>query len=287
MTTLSSPAAPIRLASACALLLAVSIVSHSEEQGFSEEESPPPTETAIEEAPLTPAQPPKPKSKPLVAPRRPGNESPQAKQTGPLAKPPQIHITGHNSPASQFSRIDKALLQGSTAVAIDGYESILKGAPNNTDALLGLALAHLRNGNIGAAEALIHKTLSISPRDSLALALLSPLRAMENPAREESRLQQALTDQPNAAPLHFALANLYARQNRWREAQKAYFEATIGDRDQPDYLFNLAISLERLNQPQAARQYYKAALAAADSRPAAFSRTLATQRISATEGSQP
>lgn len=237
---------------------------------------------------LDPPAPPKYKTQTSLTPR-PQVRPPglKARQTGVSTKAPAIHIANPINPGSQFDLAQKALLQGSTASASDAYERILKDDPRNTDALLGLALIHLRKGNNSTAEALIYKTLAISPRDSLALALLSPLRATGNTAQEESRLLHALADQPDAAPLHFALGNLYAQQNRWREAQQAYFKATIGDRDHPDYLFNLAVSLDRIKQPQAAKQYYQAALAAAALRPAAFSRTLASNRVDNMDRSLP
>ncbi|MGB5011473.1 MAG: tetratricopeptide repeat protein, partial [Candidatus Dechloromonas phosphoritropha] len=64
--------------------------------------------------------------------------------------------------------------------------------------------------------------------------------------------------------------NLYSRQNRWSEAQQVYFNAVAADPDNPDYLFNLAVSLDHLRQPKLAAQHYRLALDAAQRRPAAF-----------------
>ncbi|MGV3590440.1 MAG: tetratricopeptide repeat protein, partial [Gammaproteobacteria bacterium] len=53
------------------------------------------------------------------------------------------------------------------------------------------------------------------------------------------------------------LGNHYAAQGRWSEAQGAYYNALLtarrsaGGPVHPDYAFNLAVSLEQLNQPQA------------------------------------
>lgn len=280
----------VRQLSLCLLLMAVCTASRSEETGDEEKDSP--YSHTEETSALAEALDPLPPSKhkpPTRPPQQPPTRAPDLKTTPTRVstKAPTIHITDRHTPSSQFDRAQKALLQGSTSAAKEAYEAILKNDPRNTDALLGLALIHLRNGDNALAEALIYRTLTISPRDGLALALLSPLRATENISQEESRLQQGLADQPDAAPLHFALGNLYARQNRWREAQQAYFKATIGDRDHPDYLFNLAVSLERIKQHQAAKQYYQAALAAADLRPVAFSRTLVTHRVDNMERSSP
>ena len=80
----------------------------------------------------------------------------------------------------------------------------------------------------------------------------------------ESRLKLLLDQSPNAAHLHFALGNLYAKQGRWAEAQGAYFKAYTSDSKNPDYSFNLAVSLDQIGQGRAALGYYRRALSAAD-----------------------
>jgi tetratricopeptide (TPR) repeat protein len=43
---------------------------------------------------------------------------------------------------------------------------------------------------------------------------------------------------------------------RWNDAQQAYFRAYSAEPDNPDILYNLAISLEHLRQNKLAAQYY-------------------------------
>ena len=95
----------------------------------------------------------------------------------------------------------------------------------------------------------------------------------------ESRLKTALSGQPDSPPLLFALGNLYARQQRWSEAQQAYFQAYAGEPDNPDIIFNLAVSLDRLRQGRLAAQYYRMALDAGDVRTAAFDRDQVRTRL--------
>ena len=73
----------------------------------------------------------------------------------------------------------------------------------------------------------------------------------------------ALASQPESAALHFALGNLYARQQRWSEAQQAYFTAFSREGNNADYIFNLAVSLDHLHQHKLAAQYYQMAVNAA------------------------
>ena len=95
-----------------------------------------------------------------------------------------------------------------------------------------------------------------------------------------SRKLKALTQaQPELAAASIALGNLYSAQERWAEAQQAYFTAYASQPDNPDLLFNLAITLEYLNQPKLAMQYYKEALQASKRWPASFSAAQVDARL--------
>jgi tetratricopeptide (TPR) repeat protein len=79
--------------------------------------------------------------------------------------------------------------------------------------------------------------------------------------------------------LYFVLGNTMAAQGRWSEAEQAYAGALRGDESNPDYSFNLAVSLEWLHKPVLALQYYRRAAALAGSRPARFEARALQQRI--------
>lgn len=176
----------------------------------------------------------------------------------------------------------EALNAGNLAAARADYERVLKGEPKNADALHGMAAIALREGNPGFAEEYYAKALEADPKDALALAGLVGLKergGQGDPLAAESRLKSLIAAQPEVAALHFALGNVYARQSRWGEAQQAYFKAYSAEPEHPDYLFNLAISLDHLRQPRLAAQYYGQALAAAESRPAGFDKAQAAARL--------
>ncbi len=159
------------------------------------------------------------------------------------------------------------------------YEQVLRTEPKNSDALHGLAAISLRQGQPDAAEDYYLRALEADPKDATAQAALLSLRGQVDPVQSESRLKTLLAGQPESAALNFSLGNLYARQNRWNEAQQAYFRAYTVDAENPDYLFNLAVSLEQIRQPKLALQYYQSALAAAAQRPAAFDKNQAAGRV--------
>jgi Tfp pilus assembly protein PilF len=159
------------------------------------------------------------------------------------------------------------------------YQRLLTNDPRNIDALHGLAAIALREGRPDDAEQAYLRILEANPRDATANAGIIGLRNQGDPVASESRIKSLLAAQPDMPVLNFTLGNLYARQNRWSEAQQAYFQAYSGDTDNPDYLFNLAISLDQLHQGKLAAQYYRQALTAAEHRPAAFDRSQAINRL--------
>lgn len=161
-----------------------------------------------------------------------------------------------------------------------GYQHVLARDAGNRDAHLGLAAIAVRNGRLDTARAHYRAILQRNPKDVTVQAALTDL-GQAHPADSESQLKLLLTEQPDSAPLHFALANLYAAQQRWDYAQQAYFEAQRLAPGQPDYAFNLAVSLEHLGQPRLALDYYRRALALAGQGGAQFDLVSAQQRVAA------
>jgi uncharacterized protein HemY len=158
------------------------------------------------------------------------------------------------------------------------YQKALRGEPDNTDALLALAALAEHHGRNAEAQHYRQRAWRADPLDANVQAAIfgrQPLAAVD----AESRLKIALDQHPDSAALYFALGNLYARQKRWPEAQQAYFSAVSADIDNPDYLFNLAVSLDQLNQPRLAAQHYQRALSAGQQRPAAFTTAQIEKRL--------
>lgn len=195
-----------------------------------------------------------------------------------------------NAPRLQLTRTrpaaDPLLLRGwqnlqagNIDAARKDYEQSLRGDPKNVDALLGLAVIASRQGRSADAEHYFMQALEADPKDAAAQAAIFGLRAQSDPSVAESRLKLALSEQPESPSLNFTLGNLYAREQRWNEAQQAYFNAVSGDGSNPDYLFNLAVSLDQMRQPKLAAQYYQKALEANSKRPAAFDAERVRRRL--------
>ncbi len=145
------------------------------------------------------------------------------------------------------------------------YRKALKRNPDSRDAALGLAGIAMHQGNLQVARYYYQRVLKANPADKTAQIALNSLGNTGDSLQETSQLKHWLRDDRDNAQLHFALGNRYASAGQWKEAQQAYFEAQRIDPDQPDYAYNLAISLDQLGlQTQALEYYLNARRLAAD-----------------------
>jgi tetratricopeptide (TPR) repeat protein len=159
------------------------------------------------------------------------------------------------------------------------YQSVLYRHPDNRDALLGVAAMAVHRGRIQEAQRYYQRLLNLNPRDSVAIAALFNLQRTTPGEISESQIKLLLDREPNAPHLHFSLGNLYARQARWAEAEQSYFQAYGHDSQNPDYVFNLAVSLDQLGQTETALNYYQKALALADRQPVNLNTSAILARI--------
>jgi Tfp pilus assembly protein PilF len=194
--------------------------------------------------------------------------------------PPALRITrSHVRLNPGLMRAFSAYETGDLAAADAEYRQVLRAEPNNAQALHGAAAVALRRKDRSRAADLYRRAVSADPRDAVAHAGLAGLYAGSDPLEAENRLKILIAAQPEESSLHFALGNLHAAAGRWHDAQRAFFSAYSGDPEQPDYLFNLAVSLDHLRQGKLARQYYEKALALAARRPAGFDPAQAATRL--------
>ncbi len=170
------------------------------------------------------------------------------------------------------------------------YREALTDAPLNRGALLGLAaIAASRNDTVAALD-LYSRLLARDPNDPVARAGILEIMPGGTPQQQETELRRLQELNPDVAPLAYAFGNFLASQQRWSEAQQAYFSALqLAKNDarissvNPDYAFNLAVSLEHLGQSRSAGNYYREALSLAESHPAGFDPDLARERLSRME----
>lgn len=159
---------------------------------------------------------------------------------------------------------------GDFAGARELYGAVLDDDPDNLDALLGIGAIALREGDTAAAVAAHGHVLRLDPDNGSALAVLVGLNKSADLNAAASAIQTLMQKNPEHAFLHFTLGNIYAAQQRWPEAQQAFFDAHRIDSANPDYALNLAVSLDRMGQRQPALDYYGTALRLAEQNPSGF-----------------
>lgn len=172
-----------------------------------------------------------------------------------------------------------AFTRGETDLARAIWLKTLQGDARNINALHGLAALALQENKFDQAAALYRRILEVDPKDAVAHANLLSMDVPEDARQAESRLKGLLAEQPDSPHLHFALGNLYMNDKRWADAQQAFFKAHTADPANPDYLYNLAVSLDHLRQAPLAVQFYTRALAAARSQAVAFDPARVEERL--------
>jgi thioredoxin-like negative regulator of GroEL len=203
---------------------------------------------------------------PVQAPRAPDRSSPVSSSpvsTLPRAAPPPdkpaaLPLFQPDTQTSLLNQAYAAYRRGELAEAQRLYSQAAARGPA-VDALLGLAaIASVQNRDADA-QRLYSEVLDLDPRNAAAQAALLDLLGNTDSQATESRLKTLIERNP-MPQLHQTLGNLYADQGRWHEAQAAYFEAWRGAPNNADYAFNLAVSLDQLQQFPAALTYYEKAL---------------------------
>lgn len=231
----------------------------------------------------------------------PGRKPTPARPASPVFTPAAVTLPLVASPAKpsrptepiriehtkETAAIDPALLAGYAAYrngdldkARQHYGEALQKDASSRDALLGLAAIAQQQSQDAAAVSYYRKVLALDPRDPVAHAGISALLDAGDTASTESRLKLLLSQQPQSAALHFTLGNYYAGQSRWSEAQQAYFEAARLAPDNGHIVFNLAVSLDHLEQHKLAAQYYQRALQTGAPDASGFNRAQVQQRVS-------
>ena len=236
-----------------------------------------PAARAREAEPVQPEQPPAARDDServaSLASSTPGTTQGDAKQN--------MHITS----SSQYQQTDIWLREayaayrvGDNRLALTLYNQVLEVDSANRNALLARAAIRMQDGNIDAAIRDYQALLLANPKDSLAMSSLLAVSAY-SPQQTESQLKLMLRDEPNSPYLNFALANAYGAQQRWQEAQRHYFTALQNNPDDPNYAYNLAVSLEHISQPSSAITYYQRALENLTNGLATFNREVVSQRL--------
>lgn len=191
-----------------------------------------------------------------------------------------IHKTQAQDPINALLRAAwLAYNKSDYATASRAYEKVLVQEPSNRDAILGVSAIAFKKQQYKKAKAGYQLLLKLNPRDQVAVAAMTNIDEVSLGSMDESRLKFLLQQQPSAVHLNFALGNYYARKNRWPEAQSEYFKAWQGASENADYVYNLAVSLDKLGKQDEALRFYKDSLILARNVNISFSKVDVEKRI--------
>ncbi len=205
-----------------------------------------------------------------------------AAPVAPLAQRDLIKVkSGGSAPTLNplLTEAYQALVAGDLETAQLRYSQLQKSDATNPDVWLGLAAIAARQGDNDTAAQHYLKTLELEPRNAAAQAGLIGMLGRADLSAAESRLKQLIDREPSSF-LYFTLGNVFADQQRWPEAQQAYFQAHHLQPDNPDYAYNLAVGLEHVGQPKLAIDFYRRAIEVATAKGRAnFNPDAAQERI--------
>ena len=175
----------------------------------------------------------------------------------------------------------RAYQAGDFASARAAYVRALQSNYRSRDALLGMAAIAVRQGRPEEAERFYRKQLEFDPLDEVAKAGLTGIARGMGTRERETALRNLGEAPASNAQTAVQLGNLYASEKRWADAQQQYFRALTLEPGNPDHAFNLAVSLEHLDQPKLALDYYQKAQTLAAQRKPAFDPAELKTRIEA------
>lgn len=185
---------------------------------------------------------------------------------------------------NELMKAYRDLSRGQLDLAAEEYQAVLTRRPHEKDALLGLAVIYQRKLQTERAARLYRQVLNEDMGNAAAAAGLISLSIPADPVAAESQLKELLDIRPSSPELQYALGSALAYQQRLSEARQAFYIAYSLAPDNALYAYNLAVSLDRLNQPKAALPYYEKSLRLSKTDKTLFDANAVKRRISKLTG---
>lgn len=151
----------------------------------------------------------------------------------------------------------RALIVGQTSAAISIYRAILKVENENKNALFGLATAYHRNHQVIQARETYTRILTLDPNHKDALNNFLVLVAEESPENALYELQRLERINPEFSPIPAQIAMVYLKTGDADKAERYLKRALSLSPDNVVYKYNLAITLDQMDEVEQAIIFYR------------------------------
>ncbi len=172
-----------------------------------------------------------------------------------------------------------AYQSGDYAVADSFYDQALLLEPYNRDVNLAVASVARQLSDFRRAENRYRHLLSLDGQDSAAFTGLLDVASALGDDTIEHELVAHIGTIESPGRMHAALGNYYSAKRSWQLARDAWRDALAIDVSNPDYAFNLAVSLDNLQRHKSAIDYYEMALQHAATRTFHFDKPTTRGRL--------
>ncbi len=158
---------------------------------------------------------------------------------------------------SELERAYNAISAGQNEIAIDTYKNVLSNAPNNTNALFGLATLYHRARQFDKARPLYGRLLAIDPTNRDGFNNFLVLLADEAPREAIIELEKLEAKNPGFSTIPAQLAVIYQKLGENDKAIGKMFRAVALAPENLTYRYNLAIMLDKQKNYDEAAKLYK------------------------------
>lgn len=192
-----------------------------------------------------------------------GNESGVTAQGDVLGAKVETRAQSANTDY-ELERAYNAVISGQSEAAIEIYKDILNNAPNNTDALFGLATLYHRARQLDKARALYGRLLAIDPNHRDGFNNFLVLLADEAPHEALNELEKLEEKNPGFSTIPAQMAVIYEKLGDSDKATEKMFRAVALAPENLTYRYNLAIMLDKQKNYDEAAKLYKQLIEASE-----------------------
>lgn len=151
----------------------------------------------------------------------------------------------------------EALIQGQYSASITLYKALEKDYADHVDVLFGIASAYHKSGQYRQARPYYERAIAIEPDRQDLMNNFLALLGKESPVNALLELQKLEKISPGFSPIPAQIGFIHFETGNYDEAAKALRRAVSIDEGNPQYLYNLAVTMDKLSRREEATYYYR------------------------------